>query len=283
MMRDTMQNVAKCSSANRRYRSILHIGAMLLVSFSGASAAAQEQFPDRFMFRGGVLLFNDIDTFVRADLENAPIGTTVDASALLGTEPNRTEPRADILFRITDKHAIGASWLKFSETGDRSPAEDITVGGQTFTTGTAVNSTISTSLTKIYYQYSLFRSPEAEIAWNIGAYRAHAKFELTRPDGTGVTENMIGPLPIIGISNTYNFLPRFSWIMNYDVFFLNTSNLGGGMQNLLFGLEYRLVKHLALGAAYYRFDAIISDKGGNVDKTLTSDFNAGYGYAALYF
>jgi hypothetical protein len=55
------------------------------------------------------------------------------------------------------------------------------------------------------------------------------------------------------------------------------------MQDFLFGLEYRLFRHVALGAAYNRFSLTMDAKGDAATIHLDSSWNGTMAYAAVYF
>jgi hypothetical protein len=55
------------------------------------------------------------------------------------------------------------------------------------------------------------------------------------------------------------------------------------LQDFLIGLEYRLFRNVALGAAYNRFGLGMEIKGDNTTLNLTTNWNGGMLYGALYF
>lgn len=73
----------------------------------------------------------------------------------------------------------------------------------------------------------------------------------------------------------YNITPRFQFQSRTDFFYINISNYEGAMFEFYAGLEYRLFKHFALGAAYDRLDAGLQD-------TSTGGFDVNFAYNLVY-
>jgi hypothetical protein len=126
-----------------------------------------------------------------------------------------------------------------------------------------------------------------ELAVSPGLYLADTKFALTAagfitsPNNqlvsrTSVNEDLSVPLPSIGFVMNYNITPRFQFQSRYDFFYINISNYEGAMFEFYAGLEYRLFKHFALGAAYDRLDAGLQD-------TSTGGFKVDFSYNLAYF
>jgi hypothetical protein len=56
-----------------------------------------------------------------------------------------------------------------------------------------------------------------------------------------------------------------------------------GLQNVLFGAEYRVLPHVARGLAYSRFVVNLDRVGDATTLTLNTGWNGGMLYGALYF
>jgi hypothetical protein len=89
---------------------------------------------------------------------------------------------------------------------------------------------------------------------------------------------------VFGLYADYNFTPRFSAFYNYQFFFINYEDkVKGGLQDFLIGLEYRLFRNFSLGAAYNRFGMAMEIKKENTTLNLSTNWNSGLLYGALYF
>ena len=98
---------------------------------------------------------------------------------------------------------------------------------------------------------------------------------------TIVNEELTLPLPSIGLVANYNITPKLGFQSRYDFFYLSVGDYSGTMFEFYAGLEYRLFRHFAMGAAYDRLQAGLRGDG---DKGFTVNFsyNLAYVYATLY-
>jgi hypothetical protein len=132
-----------------------------------------------------------------------------------------------------------------------------------------------------------------ELALSPGLYMANTKFDLTAQGNiilpsnqtgtaTDVRERLTVPLPSFGFVVNYNVTPRFQIQTRADFFYVRAGNYEGSMFELYAGLEYRLFRHFALGAAYDRLAADLQDTTtGGFEFDLA--YNLVYLYGTLYF
>jgi hypothetical protein len=252
----------------------------------GAPAwAAEELLPDGFMLRFGGYQVRDASTVMRLDANNLPVGTYIDFQDTLGGDSRTTLFRLDGLYRFNDHHSLGFSWYDIKFTGSRVLSETIDWGDQTYPFNTHVDSDIRFDVIKLNYQYSLFHNEKAELGASFGLHIMKI-FAGIEASGIGQSKNeaVTAPLPVFGLFADYNFTPRFSAFYSYQFFFINYENtVKGGLQDFLIGLEYRLFRNVALGAAYNRFGLAMEIKGDNTTLNLTTNWNGGMLYGALYF
>ena len=192
------------------------------------------------------------------DSANAPVGAYIDFNDTLGGESRATVFRADGLYRFNEHHGVAFAWYDVKFTGSRVLNTQIDWGGQTYPVNAQVNSKLEFEVYKLNYQYSVFHDEKAELGASFGFHimRLSADISGASSAGTGQAKNekATAPLPVWGLYADYNFTPRFSAYYNYQFFFINVDDkFKGGLQDFIFGLEYRLFRNVAVGAAYNRF------------------------------
>jgi hypothetical protein len=267
-------------------RSVL-ISFIAAVMLTGAISVseAEEQFPDRFMIRLGGYTVRNADTIMRLDANNLPIGTYVDFQKTLGGETTSTVLWLDGMYRFNEKHALTFSWYDLRFRGSRVLGQDIEWGGVTYPLSTPVNSEIKFNVYKLSYQYSLYHNDKVELGASFGfhimsAFASIAATNINQSD----SEQITAPLPVWGLSAAYHFSPRFSAFYGYEFFYINYQDtVRGGLSDFLVGLEYRLFRNFALGAAYSRFGLNVKIVGDNKTLYLDTNWNGGMLYGALYF
>jgi len=252
---------------------------------AGPAFAEDEQFPDRFMLRLGGYHARSADTIMRLDANNFPVGAYIDFDQTLGGDTSTTVARMDGLYRFNDKHGLGLSWYALKFKGSRVLSKELTWGDHTYAASTQVDSEIKFDVYKLNYQYSLFHNEKVELGALFGFHIMRA-FAGISASGTVLSQGqaITAPLPVFGLFADYNFTPRFSAFYNYQWFFINYQDkVRGGLQDFMIGLEYRLFRHVALGAAYNRFALSLEAKGDAATLNLNTNWNGGMLYGAVYF
>ena len=239
--------------------------------------------PSKFMLRLGGYAIQSANTIVRLDANNLPVGAYIDFSETLGGDSSTTVARMDGLYRFNDKHGLGFSWYSLKFTGSRFLTQEIIWSGQTYTG--QVDSELKFDVYKLSYQYSLFHNEKAELGASFGFHIMRVSTGISASGSSQSKRNAAtAPLPVWGLFADYNFTPRFSVYYDYQFFFINSDDkVRGGLQDFLFGLEYRLFRNVALGAAYNRFSMKAEIKKNVATLNLDTSWNGGMLYAAVYF
>jgi hypothetical protein len=136
---------------------------------------------------------------------------------------------------------------------------------------------------RLLYNYSFYRSDKAELAFSPGLYMMKTNFDFVGQAAAGATtsnavivkQQLTVPLPSVGLIANYNITQKLKFESRYDFFYLSLGNYSGSMFELYAGLEYRIVRHFALGAAYDRLQAALRGNGHE-------GFNASFSYNLLY-
>jgi hypothetical protein len=256
-----------------------------LLAINAPAWAEEEQFPDHFMLRVGGYAVGNASTTARLDSNRLPVGAYIDFSDDLGGEKSTTAGRVDGLFRFNDKHGIGFSWYALKLNGSRSLDRDINWGDQTFPIHARVDSEIKFDVYKLNYQYSLFHNEKAELGVLFGFHVMRTSAGISAIGiNKSQSESVTAPLPVWGLFGEYKFTPRFSAYYNYQMFFISYDDkIKGGLQDFLVGMEYRVLRNVALGAAYNRFSLNAEAKGDTTTLSLDTNWNGGLLYAAVYF
>jgi hypothetical protein len=257
----------------------------MAVLLSVPAWAAEELLPDGFMLRFGGYQIKNAETLMRLDANDLPVGAYIDFHDTLGGDTKAALFRLDGLYRFNDHHSLGFSWYDVKFTGSRVLSKDITWGDQTYSASTQVDSEIGFNVYKLNYQYSLFHNEKAELGVSAGLHIMKISAGITASGiGQSKSEAVTAPLPVFGLYADYNFTPRFSAFYYYQFFFINYQDkVKGGLQDFLIGTEYRLFRNFALGAAYNRFGVAMEIKGDNTTLNLSTNWNGGLLYGALYF
>ncbi|SLM49038.1 conserved protein of unknown function [Nitrospira japonica] len=280
---------------DRYFRTMVYILALIiLLSGYGSPVLAEETSPDapfsdKLMIRGGW-------AYVFGATANASVagpvlglGAAVDFTNTLGGNSSTDAFRIDGLYRFNDRHAVGVSWYRVGLSGNKALTQDIQIGDNAVSAGATTQTGLSFNTYRLLYNYSFYRTDKAELAFSPGLYMMKTNFNFAA-QGTinGVTRNtalvneqITLPLPSVGLVANYDITKKLQFQSRFDFFYLSINSYSGSMFEFYGGLEYRLFKHFAMGAAY---DRLIAGLRGDGDKGFTVNFsyNLAYVYATLY-
>lgn len=268
----------------------------LLIGERAYGEERPQEFPDRLKLYGGYQKLFGIDGKFRLDGTKTGLGSTLDWEDGLGGDDDDDMLRAGLEFRFNENHAIGFSWYDINLHGSRTVDEDLQIDDKIFTVGGGIRSKVDLTVYRFYYNWSFYHSDKTELFLSPGLYIGdfEAKFKgnlVFDPDDfnpiTGedkVKEKIQAPLPTLGLGVEYKIFPRLKATLRTDFFYVNVDDIEGTLAEFYFGLEYRILKHFAVGAAFDRMMVDIDYKNGKPKGwELDMSWNGGLFYGALYF
>jgi len=254
-----------------------------------AEEATPSEPTDKLMIRGGWAYVFGATANVSVGGPVLGVGANVDLTNTLGVDTSTDAFRFDGLYRFNDRHAVGLSWYRVGLSGDKSLNQDILINDQTVNAGTSTQTGLKFNIYRLLYNYSFYHNDKVELGVSPGLYMMQTKFNfkaqgiINNVPGTStvVNEELTIPLPSIGLVANYNISPKLQFQSRYDFFYLTVGDYTGTMFELYAGLEYRLFKHFAMGAAYDRLTAGLSGSGEQ-GFNVNFSYNLAYVYATLY-
>ena len=248
---------------------------------SSKSDTAQQ---DKLMIRAGWAYVFGASANVSVGGPVLGVGTNIDLTNTLGVTNSTDALRLDTLYRFNDRHAIGFSWYRVGLSGEKNLNQQIQIRDQVIPAGAFTQTSLSFNIYRLLYDYSFYRNDKVELGVSPGLYMMETKFNFTghiavnnTTSSTAVVNSQLTvPLPSIGLVANYNITPKLQFQSRYDFFYLTIGQYQGSMFEFYGGLEYRVVQHFALGAAYDRLQAGLR---GNEPQ---SGFNIGFSYNLLY-
>ena len=258
-----------------------------------AEEPAKEEFRDRLMIRAGWAYVFGVDADVTVHGDRTGIGASVDFAKTLGGDDSTSALRVDSLYRFNERHAVGFSLYRVALGGENTILDrQIEIGGNTINANASVQSNLNVNLYRFIYNWSFYRSDKVELALSPGFYVAATKFDLTAQgnillpnnqpsSSTSVNEHVTLPLPSFGVLLNYNIMPRLQFQTRTDFFYLQLGDYEGVMFEFYAGLEYRLFKHFAVGAAYDRLSTGLQNTSRDGFE-LDVAYNLAYFYGSLY-
>lgn len=237
------------------------------------------------MLRAGGFLVRDVDTRARLDAVSAPIGTYIDFDDTLGGETSANVARLDAYWRFGLKHRIDVSYYDLRFDGSRVIDTQIDWGDQTFPINTGIDSRLTMRVLKAAYVYSFYRNDDVELAASAGLHTMRVSMALEEINGLRAqSEAVTAPLPVLGFQMNYRFTDRWTALLRMESFFVSIEDRArGSLTDYMLGIEYRLFRNVALGAAYERFALFYEGRDDRFRLTVDQSWYGLLAYAALYF
>ncbi len=270
--------------------SLFAVFIAILPGLALAEEGEQEQLPGKLMIRGGWAYVWDANTTVAFPGSVSGIGTSIDFAQTLGGDTSTDALRIEALYRFNERHSLGFSWYRIGLAGQKSLNEQIQIEDQIIDVGASVSTSLNLNLYRLLYNYSFYRNEKVELAVSPGLYMSNLKFMLSAQGmvngmvagSTIIEEQLTLPLPSIGGVVNYNITPRLQSQIRGDFFYLKVGDFSGSMFEFYAGLEYRLFKNFALGAAYDRLVVDVQNQSSSGGFNVNLGYNLLYLYGSIY-
>jgi len=241
-------------------------------------------FPDKWMIRAGAYFVDKADTSVTV-LSSAGVGTGINFKNELGGEESATVPRIDAYYRFNDYHRIDFTTFNVDRSGKKTLTAELQIGDEIYSANETVNSDINYTLYKVGYGYSFYRSSKVELNVTAGLNITRYDLQFNLENGGNVeTAGFTAPLPMFGLRMSYAMTPK--WTINYvaESFVIDVeSKFRGVLLNNELNIEYRLMKHFALGAGAARSSIDASIESSDWSGRMTDSYHGYTLFGTLYF
>jgi len=224
---------------------------------------------DRFkIYLGG--FFPSISTDIKVDVGD----NEINMEEILGLSENTSVLRLNGYWRFAKKHRLNFGYYRLKRDASAVFQDSLVIGGETWPVGALVASELTLDFYQINYLYSFIQGEKWEIAGSIGGYWVKADVELLLaasigPIGKGqlyTSEDVQGPLPLIGLVFDYYIAPKWLATVKGGYFQLSIGDLDGKLANIGASVEYQFTKYFGLGLGYDYFKIEVkSDSDGDVD------------------
>jgi hypothetical protein len=128
-----------------------------------------------------------------------------------------------------------------------------------------------------------------DISLSIGLFMTNIELEVEMV-ATGIEEfeELLIPLPVIGLRTNFALTPKFILKESLDLFYLKYESFKGHLLDINLALEYRIWKHVGLGLGYEASRIEIEAENDDDDPLdlagkLDFRYNGVLFYAAYYF
>ena len=210
------------------------------------------------------------------------IGVGIDVEEALGLDTTTTVFRAGGIWRFSDnrRHRADLTWFALRRDGSTQLAQDITIDGITYPTGTTVNTGFDLDVYKATYSYSFLQDDRMDIGAGIGLYIMPLRFEFSASGLVNgqVSEAITAPLPVFGLRADFAMTPKWLLKTNIDLFYLEYEQFKGMVYDTTVAVEYKAFRRVGFGLALENFGLAVEAEGEDYPEI---DFKGKFEYRYL--
>ena len=221
-------------------------------------AGTEDDSFDRFTVSLGgyhVLRYNSF-----ALLTNRPsgVGVGINPEETLGLDAKQTVFRADLRYRFNPRHALTFSWFDINANNGltiETELEWVDENGDPITipVGASVSSSLNYEIWKLGYLWTFYDSDKVRISAGAGLHTTSVSLSLdadTTSSGASASRgDTTLPLPVLSFEMAYLIQPRLQWFARAELFAISVGDWSGTYDDIVLGIEYRLLDNLSIGTA----------------------------------
>lgn len=271
-------------------RLLFSIMACLLMG--AAQATERDPLDARFLVDVG-WFFMSTDMRVRVDGETqGTTGSDVDFDDTFGIG-DFDRFRAELLWRIADRHALRLMYFENNRDATRSINRDVRFGDDIFPVGATVTAQSDLTVAQLAYEYAFLRRDTYELAAGVGVHYVEIGLGLDAAVAAQGTTASISlneeaatkaPLPVVGLRGTWSLPHDFYISGQVQYFYLELDPYSGSLLDLKVSAVWQMTDHVGLGVAYndfgFRFD--IEDRG-DFNGRLRWDYGGAIAFVTFMF
>jgi len=230
--------------------------AMLFASPFGIAMAdlSGQPFDRKFSLSAGAFI-TDHDTNIRLD-SDAGLGAVVNLEDDLGLDATTNIFRADAVWQFGDRHRAQLGIFDLSQSGNKTLDRELTIDGVTYSVGAKVLTDWKMQLIELGYSYRIRGNARTQWWVNVAFFVQDTAITVaeTARGGDVATEDVVLPLPKIGVAVDHAFSNRWIGHAGADVFKLEVGDVGGSLVDLRATLDYRFTDNFSIGAGLHWID-----------------------------
>lgn len=257
----------------------------LIPTASSFAETRYENLPDQIMLQLGGLLVFDSNTTLTANGAASGLGTTIDFDRDLDGDTRITTPSFEFYYRFNPRHRLELSAFQLDRDGSKEITRSITFRDRVFSATTQVDSSIQNDVYKLAYAYSFYHVDQVELAFSAGLNVLDYEAELASSAGDfAETAATTAPMPVFGFRMDYAATQRLTVRFRTDSFYFDYEDkVRGSLLELQVGVEYRALRHFALGASLSRLAIDVDFEDDDFNGSVQDLYRGARLYGAFYF
>jgi hypothetical protein len=211
-----------------------------------ASTPQHRLLNDRFRVSLGAF-YAESTTEARLSTASGGTGVDVNFEDMLGLDNRKWVGEFGMYWRFAEHWRVDLGYFSLNRSASRVLETDVTWGGNTYTAGTTVDSTVKMSDLRAAVGYSFFRRPDKELGVGMGLHRTGFEASL---DAAGIgarTQSVTAPLPFLTVYGNFALTDTWALAMRLDWLSLSYDQYSGGIRATALDFVYQPFTHFAFG------------------------------------
>ncbi len=236
-------------------------------------------------------LWSDFSSSLQVSRDRG-LGTSLNLEDDLGLSSDTTTWYVNGFWRIGGPNSVGFAYAAFNRDGSNKLDQAITIGDTVYDVDARVDSSLDFNFLQLYYHWSAINNGKTEAGFSFGlsTYKIRASIsgegtvngngEPTFRSAATETEDVVAPIPVVGLFINYAFTPNLILMANANFFRINVSGVSGRVISSQASLDWYFTKNFGVGASIYGNYAQV-EVSGDTDWNVGLD-QAGFGAHASF-
>jgi len=219
-------------------------------------------------------------------------GTSVNLEDDLGLSSDTTTWVLNGFWRFGSASSVGFAYTSFNRDGSNKLDQSVTIGDTIYDVDARIDSSLDLDFLQLYYRWSAINNGKTEAGFTFGlsTYKLKASFSGEGTvDGNGEetyrrnakeTEDVVAPIPVVGLFINYAFTPNLILMANANFFRIDVSGVSGTVISSQASLDWYFTKNFGVGASIFG-NNVRTDVSGSTDWNVNVN-QSGFGAHASF-
>jgi len=233
------------------------------------------------IYGGGAIAF--FDSNVRLGFR--AVNTNIDLEDGLGLDEDSSSIRVGGYYRLGRRHRFDIEYYQYNRDATKRLSAGINIRNSFIGVDELVSSKFDLRVIKGDYQFNAWKTDTLELGLMVGIYGMTLDTKIDAPS-IGVTEasDDFLPMPLLGIRITNALTDKLTVSTSYQYFAATLNDWSGGMQEVWFGLDYKVWERLGVGVSYDIITAHLENKDrSGFNGKVNLDYSSVFFYGKLFF
>lgn len=224
----------------------------LLLGVAPAFAAEPEAVPDHPLLRDSFVFalggyYARASTVAALAPSGGGTGVAIDFEETLDLDKRNLTPLGGFMWRFSERWRVELEYYAVGRDATHTLAADVQWGDQTFSAGTAVDSTFDFSDLRVSAGYSFFKRRDKELGVGLGLHVSGIKASIAASGSSAEAKDVTAPLPVVNLYGMFALTDEWAVRMRADWLSLTYGDYSGDVRGMGLDVLYQPFRHVGFG------------------------------------